>query len=86
MVVVGSITPVAPGRMRNEWYPRQKAEYVTMASLQGVKPQAVVAERDFKFKTNIKDDVVEESEPKFAPEKVEPKLISVNTISHIRMR
>lgn len=45
----GSITPVEPGRMRNTWYPQQKAEYVTASKLQGLKPQKLEAVRDFTF-------------------------------------
>ena len=45
----GSVTPVEPGRMRNSWYPRQKAEYVTLSTLEGVKIQDLTAERDFAF-------------------------------------
>ena len=46
-VLLGSITPVAPGRMRNSWYPRQHAEY--LSTIEGLKPKSVVAERDFTF-------------------------------------
>ncbi len=35
--------------MRNTWYPRQKAEYVTASKLQGLKPQRLEAVRDFTF-------------------------------------
>ena len=35
--------------MRNTWYPRQRAEYITVSTLQGLKPQKLVAERDFTF-------------------------------------
>ncbi|KAL2046351.1 hypothetical protein N7G274_001798 [Stereocaulon virgatum] len=45
----GSITLVEPGRMRNSWFPRHKAEYVTVSTLQGLKPREVVAERDVTF-------------------------------------
>ena len=47
--LAGSITPVEPGRMRNTWYPHQKAEYVTASKLQGLKPQKLEAVRDFTF-------------------------------------
>jgi len=33
--------------MRNTWYPRQDAEY--LSTLRNVKPRDVVAERDFTF-------------------------------------
>lgn len=41
--------PVAPGRMRNLLYPRQKAAYVTEAQLRELKTQNIVIERDFNF-------------------------------------
>lgn len=44
---IGTITPVAPGRMRNAWYPRQQAEY--LSTLRDIKPRDVVPERDFTF-------------------------------------
>lgn len=43
----GSIIPVAPGRMRNIWYPRQMAEYMTEGQLR--EQREVVAERDVTF-------------------------------------
>lgn len=75
----GSICPVEPGRMRNSWYPRQKAEYMTVSTLQGLKPQSIVAERDFTFGTMSKD---ESAPKKNAPEKerafdVQTKLLPV---------
>ena len=44
--------------MRNSWYPRQKAEYVTVSNLNGVKPQNVAAERDFSFGMDTKETPV----------------------------
>ncbi|MCJ1389123.1 hypothetical protein MMC18_001977 [Xylographa bjoerkii] len=43
----GSIVPVAPGRMRNIWYPSKRAEYMTAAQLKTIPD--VVIERDFTF-------------------------------------
>ncbi|MCJ1281686.1 hypothetical protein MMC26_001008 [Xylographa opegraphella] len=43
----GSIVPVAPGRMRNIWYPSKRAEYMTDAQLKAIPD--VVIERDFTF-------------------------------------
>ncbi|MCJ1403107.1 hypothetical protein MMC11_006330 [Xylographa trunciseda] len=43
----GSIVPVAPGRMRNIWYPSKRAEYMTDAQLKTIPD--VVIERDFTF-------------------------------------
>ena len=44
---LGAIIPVAPGRMRNIWYPQQMAEYMTESQLKEV-PE-LIAERDFTF-------------------------------------
>lgn len=67
--------------MRNTWYPRQKAEYVTAATLEGVKPQTLVAERDFTFGVKPKED--EEPAKAIAKEKsveVQTKLLPVSPI------
>lgn len=71
--ITDSITPVEPGRMRNSWYPRQKAEYVTAATLQGTKPQAVVAERDFTFGIKAKKDEAPEALREEKPAEMNPK-------------
>lgn len=48
--------PVAPGRMRNLLYPRQKAAYVTGAQLRELKNSNIVIERDFSFGLERPDD------------------------------
>lgn len=45
----GSIIPIAPGRMRNIYYPQRKAEYVTKAQMQTTNQRDIMAERDFSF-------------------------------------
>ena len=55
-MLVGSICPVEPGRMRNSWHPRHKAEYITASTLQGLKPKDIVAERDFNFGMKPKEE------------------------------
>ncbi|KAL9632761.1 MAG: hypothetical protein Q9204_003655 [Flavoplaca sp. TL-2023a] len=45
----GSIIPIAPGRMRNIYYPQRKAEYVTQAQLRTTSQRDVLTERDFAF-------------------------------------
>ena len=57
-MIQGSICPVEPGRMRNSWYPRQKAEYMTESTLQGLKPRDLVAERDFTFGMEPKEEQI----------------------------
>ena len=79
MANIGSICPVEPGRMRNSWYPRQKAAYMTESMAQGLKPQSIVAERDFTFGMKPKE---EQSPEQNAPKKeraveVQTKLLSV---------
>ena len=65
--------------MRNSWYPRQKAAYMTESMAQGLKPQSIVAERDFTFGMKPKE---EQSPKQNAPKKeraveVQTKLLSV---------
>ena len=64
--------------MRNTWYPRQKAAYVTAASLEGVKPQNLVAERDFTFGFKPKKEEAPKVVQKEKPVEVQTKLLSVS--------
>ena len=65
--------------MRNSWYPRQQAEYVTAATLQGVKPQSLVAERDFTFGIKPEQEEAPETKPKEQPVEVQTKLLPVSS-------
>ena len=56
VMLVGSICPVEPGRMRNSWHPRHKAEYIIASTFQGLKPKDIVAERDFNFGIKPKEE------------------------------
>lgn len=49
LMIPGSVVPVAPGRMRNIFYPRKRAAYVTQEVLRDLKKREVVMERDFTF-------------------------------------
>lgn len=49
LITKGAIIPIAPGRMRNIWYPQGKAEYVTDTQLRGTEMRDLVVERDFTF-------------------------------------
>jgi hypothetical protein len=51
---VGAIVPVATGRMRNEWYPRRKADYMTDAHLRNSRLRDVSVERDFNFRPDLR--------------------------------
>lgn len=64
-LTLGTITPVAPGRMRNAWYPRQQAEYLSTFS--DIKARDVVPERDFTFGMSSAKDNTES----LTPEKVD---------------
>ena len=79
----GSVTPVEPGRMRNTWYPRQKAQYMTAATEPGKKPQKIQAERDFTF--GMKSEVENIHKTTTQPDQVksvetQTKLLSVSRI------
>ncbi|KAG9248797.1 hypothetical protein BJ878DRAFT_287734 [Calycina marina] len=61
----GSIVPITPGVMRNIWYPRRMAGYVTMAKLQELGD--ITAERDFVFGTNKQRKIAEREKRKGKP-------------------
>ena len=50
--LVGSIIPISPGRMRNDFYPREKAEYMTTAQLRETGLRDADMERDSTFGTS----------------------------------
>ncbi|KAK4542210.1 hypothetical protein LTR36_007058 [Oleoguttula mirabilis] len=45
----GAIVPISMGQMRNDWFPRRVAEYVTMPELKTLHVKNVAMERDFDF-------------------------------------
>lgn len=49
LTIPGSVVPIAPGRMRNIFYPRKTAAYLTQDLLRDLKKREVVMERDFTF-------------------------------------
>ena len=49
---IGSIVPITPGVMRNIWYPREMATYVTISRLQELGGKDITAERDPLFGSN----------------------------------
>ncbi|CZS90536.1 hypothetical protein WAI453_004130 [Rhynchosporium graminicola] len=67
----GAVIPVTSGVMRNIWYPKQMAEYLTLAKVQelGVKKDTI-AERDSTFQTNAmrKLEKKQEREKQDAPD------------------
>ena len=84
MVVIGSICPVEPGRMRNSWYPRQRAAYMTGSISQGLKAQSLVAERDFTFGMKSKEEQIPKKPVpvKERPVEVQTKLLPVLVFWH----
>lgn len=47
--LIGRIIPISPGRMRNDFYPKKKAEYMTVAQLRETGIQESAMERDSTF-------------------------------------
>lgn len=45
----GSIVPITSGNMRNSWFPRRIAEYVTLPELRQLRLKNTSMERDFEF-------------------------------------
>ena len=65
--------------MRNSWYPRHKAEYMTGPTYQRLKPQKKAAERDFTFGMEPKEEpsVKEKTPEKERLVEVQTKLLPV---------
>ncbi|KAF2723038.1 hypothetical protein K431DRAFT_319173 [Polychaeton citri CBS 116435] len=49
----GTIVPVSQGQMRNNWFPRRVAAYVTMPELKQLRLTNTAVERDFDFDTDL---------------------------------
>ena len=60
--MVGAIIPITAGRMRNEFYPRKMAEYVTAAQLRKLGLQDAALERDPTF--GISQQQIPSQQPK----------------------
>ncbi len=67
--MIGSIIPIAPGRMRNFWLPSNLAEYVTNTQLQNLGHEGVVFERDFTFGLNENENEEVEVEQELKPKR-----------------
>ncbi|KAL8919753.1 MAG: hypothetical protein Q9208_006619 [Pyrenodesmia sp. 3 TL-2023] len=73
----GSIIPIAPGRMRNIYYPQRKAEYVTASQMRTLNQKDLVIERDFNF--GVEQPVVSPPstiDPEVKPVDVRMKLLT----------
>lgn len=70
----GSIVPVAPGRMRNIWFPNKRAEYMTQAQLKSLNMGDTLFQRDFGFgmERTATDKAVEEARVPDVPSELLP--------------
>ena len=61
----GAVIPVTAGVMRNIWYPKKMADYLTAAKLQklGIKKDTVI-ERDTNFRSNTERKLRKQDEEK----------------------
>lgn len=59
--LIGSIIPISPGRMRNDFYPKDKAEYMTTAQLRETGLRDVDMERDSTFGSHQRRIAAQES-------------------------
>ena len=76
VLCIDSITPVEPGRMRNTWYPQQKAEYVTASHFSGLRPKKIEAVRNFEF------GIIKQEEDT-APTSNEEKMPGILTVTRL---
>ncbi|RFU33080.1 hypothetical protein B7463_g3240, partial [Scytalidium lignicola] len=72
----GTILPVAPGRMRNDWYPKSMAEYMTAPQLQELGLENVVSERDSTFMPGIMKQTKTEKIVEEKPAQIDLDLLS----------
>ncbi|KAL8765977.1 MAG: hypothetical protein Q9209_007124 [Squamulea sp. 1 TL-2023] len=77
----GSIIPIAPGRMRNIYYPQRKAEYVTEAQMRTSNQKDLLAERDFSF--GVPQQQVEAQPVEEKAKRVPTKLLTPKRASEI---
>ncbi|KAK3620305.1 hypothetical protein LTR56_023468 [Elasticomyces elasticus] len=50
----GSIVPISPGLMRNNWFPRRVAEYMTLPEQRSLRQKGLPIERDFDYDPSFK--------------------------------
>lgn len=93
MYLPGSYVPISTGQMRNEWFPKRVAEYVTDTHLKELKTKQVTTDRDFQFGLSDPSDAAHASSaaalgtsslaapvrPKPASKTVEVELLTVRT-------
>ena len=46
---IGTIVPISTGQMRNDWFPRRVAEYVTVPELKTLRLKNIAVHRDFDY-------------------------------------
>jgi hypothetical protein len=90
---IGSIIPISPGRMRSDFYPSEKAEYMTTAQLRKTGIRDAAIERDSTFGTPQRRIAARESKqidspiavPTAVPIAVEIDLIKVRR-AHLSLK
>ncbi|KAL8760103.1 MAG: hypothetical protein Q9184_003424 [Pyrenodesmia sp. 2 TL-2023] len=72
----GSFIPIAPGRMRNIYYPQRKAEYVTASQMRTLDQKDLLIERDFNFGVEQPASPPSTLDPEVKPVDVRMKLLT----------
>lgn len=80
-MIPGSVVPIAPGRMRNIFYPRKTAAYVTQELLRDLKKREVVMERDFTFGMKNSEDEGSSDNQDDMPDRPRSVNIQINLLS-----
>jgi hypothetical protein len=84
--LVGRIIPISPGRMRNDFYPKKKAEYMTMAQLRETGMQESTMERDSNFGSRQVRSGARRSEIIASPSAVPPTIPIAVEVDLIKVR
>ncbi|KAL8805824.1 MAG: hypothetical protein Q9182_001736 [Xanthomendoza sp. 2 TL-2023] len=79
----GSIIPIAPGRMRNIYFPQRKAEYVTAAQMRTTNPKDILAERDYSFGVQQPEETSHSDEDKSVD--LQTKLLTVRLLAVLQI-
>ncbi|GAB7356437.1 hypothetical protein MBLNU459_g7208t1 [Dothideomycetes sp. NU459] len=81
----GSYVPISIGQMRNDWFPRRVAEYVTVSQEKELRSKKVATERDFQF--GLEDLTAPAAAPNTtAPQSRKPAAKSVDMDRLTRMK
>jgi len=77
----GSVIPLPAGRMRNQFFPRKMAEYMTQAQLKEAGLTGVTLERDFTYGLKIPENAKAEETVNAAPA-AKPIAVDLDLLSH----